>query len=223
MNHLNHLNQDPLIDLLTFIECQCQKYNIDISHGIIHSRRCLKWAQNIMNNENDLSEDEKTVVMYAITIHDLCDKKYVPLFEAISDIRNFLEPRLSTEMIEAVLGIIQTMSYSFLNQRKIFKDGKEMLWFPDHGKWTRAYHITRHADLLDGYHVGRCYLYNRRTFPDWSEDDTWNVVSDIFQRRIYRYISDGWITHPYAISVVPSLEEEAKEAFRNRNWEYKDL
>jgi hypothetical protein len=209
-------------DIFNFVEKQCEKYKIDLSHGVIHSRRCVKWVERMIQS-NIYSEEEKTVAIYSAAIHDLCDKKYTPIFEAVAEIRKWLYDLLSSEMTEAVLSIIQTMSYSFLNQRKCISsisNEKETLWYPDHGKWTRAYHLARHADLLDGYHVGRCYLYNKHAHPEMSEENAWGIVNGMFERRMFRYVSDGWITDPIALEIVPSLEEEARKCLTNRIFEY---
>jgi hypothetical protein len=207
-----------LSSLFDFVEKQCDKHHIDSSHGVIHSKRCVSWVEQMIQHDINIPSDEQLVAIYASAIHDLCDKKYVSIFESIHELRVWLneQPILSEDMISAILNIIQTMSYSYLYQRK-YTDGT--LWFPDHGKWQRAYHLVRHADLLEGYHVGRCYLYTKLTY-NFDEEESWKRVETLFINRMYKYVSDGWITHPYALIHAPKLEQEARDCFITRKWDY---
>lgn len=219
------MNSSEYSELFKFVQHQCERYNIDDSHGLIHSKRCVSWVKKMIeyddtNDENDskLSNEEKTIAIYSAALHDLCDKKYTPTFESVTELREWLSSKdiLNCDMVEAILDIIQTMSYSFLNQRK-YNDGKP--WYPDH-KWIRSYHLARNADLLEGYHVGRCYLYTKHAYSQYDENEIWRRVEDLFRVRMYKYLSDGWITHPFAISIVDVLDKEAKLCFKTRVWEY---
>ena len=211
--------------LFRFVQQQCTRHHIDDSHGLIHSKRCVSWVDTMTVNDNTLSADEKTVAVYSAAIHDLCDKKYVSAFESIAELREWLihheteNPDLRQEVREAILSIIQTMSYSYLNQRK-HSDGTN--WYPDHGAWIRSYHLARQADLLEGLHVGRCYLYTKHAFPQYNEEEIWFRVEELFKKRMYHYVTDGWITNPVAMEHAPLLIEEAKTCFRTRVWDYKD-
>ena len=129
---MNLIEQEYLFE---FIESQCNRFNIDESHGIIHSKRCMSLVE-LMFTDN-VTEDEKIVAIYSAALHDLCDKKYVQLFESITTIRDWLWLNMLTEeMVEAILSIIQTMSYSYLDQRR-YENGLQ--WYPDHGKWNKSY------------------------------------------------------------------------------------
>lgn len=212
---MNLIEKEPLFQ---FIESECNRFNIDESHGLIHSKRCMYYVE-LMFEDKNLTDDEKIVAIYSAALHDLCDKKYVQIFDSITHIRDWLWLNmLKEEMVEAILSIIQTMSYSYLNQRR-YENGSQ--WYPDHGKWTKSYHLARNADLLEGYEVGRCYLYSKRIYPEWKDDQIWKRVEDFFDRRIYKYLSDGWITDPYAIKFAPLLEEKSRNCFKTRTWEYK--
>jgi hypothetical protein len=200
-------------ELFNFVEEQCTKYKIDSSHGIIHSKRCVHWADLLIDYENNLSHEEKLIIVYAVAIHDLCDKKYTVPSESISKLQSWLERVLTDEMVTAILFIIQTMSYSYLNLHK--EKG-----YPNHEKWSRAYHIARHADLLDGYHVGRCVLYTQHSFSHLTNDEIWNTAQELFERRMFKYVSDGWITHPCALLHVPKLIEKANQCFSTRQFTY---
>jgi hypothetical protein len=81
--------------------------------------------------------------------------------------------------------------------------------FPDHGIYNRAYHIVRHADLLDAYKVERCYLYQKHIVPDISDGDCWVKVRALFDNRVLPYVRDGWISLPVAVRIAKGLEKEA--------------
>jgi hypothetical protein len=219
MNKVKSAKNINRVALFDFVEQYCKMHNIDDSHGVIHSKRCVDWVDKMIENE---SEEEKIVAIYAAAIHDLCDKKYISAFESINQLKNWLSdqnenPLLHYDMIEAILVIIQTMSYSYLSQRKYSDDQN---WYPDHGIWNKSYHLARHADLLEGYHVGRCYLYTKHAFSQLTEDEIWERVEELFKKRMYLYLSDQWITHPIALQYAPELEKEAKRCFQTRIWEY---
>ena len=92
--------------------------------------------------------------------------------------------------------------------------------FPDHGKWQRAYHIVRHADLLEAYKVVRCYLYTVHRCPDLTEDAAWLETRRIFDERVFKYVSDGWIFLEAALRWVPELEREALRCFAEKDLAY---
>ena len=204
--------------LFQFIESQCTRFNIDESHGLIHSKRCMSLVQFMVDMDHVITDDEKIVAIYSAALHDLCDKKYAEIFESVDTIQEWLKTIVKDEIVEAILSIIQTMSYSYLDERR-YENGSQ--WYPDHGKWNKSYHLVRNADLLEGYEVGRCYLYTKYIYPDWTEDQVWKRVENFFDRRMFKYLSDGWLTEPYAIKVAPYLEEKARNCLKNRVWEYK--
>jgi hypothetical protein len=105
------------------------------------------------------------------------------------------------------------MSYSKL--KKAAEVTGYRVW-PDHGIWQRAYHLTRHADLLDGYKVERCYIYQKHKSPDMSDDEAWGLVENLFEKRVLKYVSDGWITMPKAVQLAKSLDENARIVLINR-------
>ena len=208
--------------LFDFVERECLRHRIDTSHGIIHATRCVKWVDVLMAGETHMTPEEKTVATYAAALHDLCDQKYVSIMEAVVTLRRWMieesnNPDLTDECIDAILSIIQTMSYSFLSQREN-ADGSH--WFPNHGFFSRSYHLVRHADLLEGYHVGRCVLYTKHAYPSLTNEEVWHRVETLFEHRMFRYVSDEWITHPVALEYAPKLEAEARQCFRTKMWEY---
>lgn len=187
-----------------FVEKQCLKYGIDESHGVEHAKDCVQFARQLMDLTTP--DDQYMVVVYAAAVHDTVDKKYTPVDQACSEVREFFT-KIGTQerLIDAILNIITTMSYSYLTKRR-----SEGLSYPDHGVWQNAYHIVRHADLLCAYRMERCYQYQIHVTPGISEEDAKEAVKKIFQIRVLRYISDGWITLPKALELAIPMEAAAQ-------------
>lgn len=186
--------------LYEFVEQMCKDYNIDESHDIRHAKDCVETAYAIL--DHDVTMDEKEVITYAAALHDCVDKKYTNVAEASEKVRTFLTSEgWSDARTQALLNIINTMSYSYLNKAVV--DGK--IVFPDHGLYQRVYHIVRQADLLCSYKVERCYLYQKHIAPTMSEDDVWVKVNALFQSRMFKYVTNGWIHLPKALAFVPNL------------------
>ena len=186
--------------LFTFIKEQCVKYNIDESHGLKHAKGTFARANEILESFEDVSLDERKVSLFAAALHDICDSKYTPEKEAAEEIRNFLlGVSWQREHIDAIINIITSMSYS---------------------KLKRAYHVARHADLLEGYIVARCVLYNQRIFPLKSINEHWEQASELFSRRVFTYVSDGWIFLPRALEMVKYLEFEARRCLKEKSMDW---
>lgn len=199
--------------LLQFVQDQCIKYNIDESHGVKHAKCTWARAAMLIKTLPDMNEDEKRVALYAAALHDTCDSKYSPVEEASRDIRDFLiYMNMDLEEIQAVIDIVTTMSYSKLKMS--LKDG--LIQYPDHGKWQRAYDVARNADLLEAYIVARCVLYNKHIYPNKTEDEHWKRAEELFNERVFKYVSGGWINLPGALEMVPTLEQEARRCLSGR-------
>jgi hypothetical protein len=206
--------------LLNFVQGQCIKYGIDESHGLKHAKGTWLRAAKIMKTLPDVKEDEERVALCAAALHDMCDSKYCPLEEASKDIRDFLlDIKMEPEEIQAVLDIVSTMSYSKL--KRAIVDG--VIQYPDHGKWQRAYHVARNADLLEGYVVARCVLYNRHIYPSKTEDEHWERAKQLFKERVFLYASEGWINLPGALAMVPELEQEAMRCLSGRLMDWPEV
>jgi hypothetical protein len=205
--------------LFNFIEKQCLKYGIDESHGLKHAKGSMMRANEILSSLNDVSEEERKMALYAAALHDTCDSKYTNVNEAASQIGYFLRgQRWLPEDINALIRIVTSMSYSKLKMSLC----SGQIEFPLHGKWQRAYHIARHADLLEGYIVARCVLYNKHLFPEKSEDEHWERASELFSERVFTYVSDGWIFLPCAIELANTLEIEARRCLEQRSMDWPD-
>jgi hypothetical protein len=80
--------------------------------------------------------------------------------------------------------------------------------------------LARHADLLDAYLVGRCFIYTQHINPIITDPDCWKTVENLFNNRVFNYVSDGWITMPLAIQYASYLEIKAKECFLTKTFLY---
>ena len=198
--------------LYNFINDFCNEYNIDPSHDVTHSRDCVRFVEKLM--DHTFSESEQIMARYAAALHDCVDKKYVDIEIASLHVLQFLTSiGWSNERADALLRMVTTMSYSKL--KMAMEDGKPV--FPDHGMWTRVYHVVRQADLLCSYRVHRCYQYQLRIHPDWTEAAHWVRVEAMFQNRMFKYVTDGWFQSREALALIPPLIERAKQDLEAQN------
>lgn len=207
-----------MMNLFDFIEYMCEKHQIDESHGLKHAKGTFLKAQEIIDSMPDLSESEKKVALHSAALHDMCDSKYTKVDLASRQIMTWLiDAGWIEEETDAVIAIITSMSYSKLKASS--KGGPPV--YPELGKWQRAYHIARHADLLEGYIVARCFLYNVKLHPSKTDEEHWEYVKEIFNNRVLLYVTDGWITLPAALQIVPDLEKEAIRCLEKKDltWE----
>ncbi len=197
----------------------CKRHSIDESHGLKHAKGTYNKAYRLIETLPDMKEDEKRVALYSAALHDTCDSKYTDVDKAATEIKDWLlQQDFAQEEVDAIIAIITTMSYSKL---KATAAGGPPV-YPDHGKWQLAYHVARHADLLEGYIVARCFLYNVHIHPDKTENEHWAIVTSLFDRRVFRYVQDEWIKMPGALLMVPDLINEAYRCFNNRVLDWPD-
>jgi hypothetical protein len=212
----NH--SEEVHELFKFVEKNCVAHNIDESHGLKHAMGTVAWAEKLMLSINDISKDERNMIIYAAALHDMCDSKYRNVEEACDEICAWLKGQgWSETMASSLISIITTMSYSKL--KKNFVAGDPFV-YPNHGPWQRAYHIVRHADLLEAYRVVRCYLYSMHRKPEFTEDELWRETQKIFDDRVFKYVSEGWIFLDAALAFIPKLEEEAQRCLKERDTTY---
>lgn len=191
----------------------CETYKIDESHGIKHAKGTMLRAHQIILTISDITVPETQMALYASALHDMCDHKYSDVEKSSKEIYTWLiSQEWSEEYASALIKIITTMSYSKL--KTMFASGET---FPDHGPWQRAYHIARHADLLEGYIVARCVLYNKHIHPEKTDDEHWACAEELFRTRVFKYVSDGWIFYPGALEQVSTLEKEAHRCLETRS------
>ena len=205
------MEPERLNTIYAFIEKCCIEQNIDESHGLKHAKSCVEWVNKLVD-PHTISEDEYTIAIYSAALHDMCDHKYTNVEIATEALRQWLETQIY--FVEICINIISTISYSKL--KKQVTNGIPV--YPDHGRWQRAYHLVRHADLLDAYDVRRCYLYTQHSQPHISEEECWSIVRGVFDNRIFKYVSDGFLFLPAAVALVPALEEKAHHCFNTRSF-----
>jgi len=116
------------------------------------------------------------MIIYMAAIgHDMCDKKYMDEQEGIQRYKTYLSDKMPPNELDMVGNIISTMSYS-----KVIKNG-----YPDLGNYQLAYHIVREADLLAGYDLERCIIYNM-----YNNNLTYNealvVAFQLFDTRVLK-------------------------------------
>ena len=144
----------PYNSIFRFIILTCRKYNIDESHGLLHSMDVLNKAENIINFDNNINKlsVDKEVVYTSALLHDMCDKKYMDERLGVYNLKRFLinDLNYNVEKVNVIGDIINTMSYS-----KVKKNG-----LPDLSNYQLEYNIVREADLLAAYDIDRAIIYN---------------------------------------------------------------
>lgn len=187
--------------LINFVLLASSKYNIDESHGIIHSMNVLHFAHEIYEAElpkNPRLYENQKIIYTAAVLHDMCDKKYMDEHEGISEIAKYIGSDFHDYEVDAISSIIGTMSYS-----KVKKSG-----FPKLGPYQHAYHIVREADLLAAYDFDRCMIYDLRQ----KEVDMWGAyqhANELFEKRIFKHNADKLFVHDYAKQKSLELESIA--------------
>jgi hypothetical protein len=183
------------IKLFQIVNLISAKYNIDESHGIIHSMQILHYAHDIYEKEKYnypilQQEQQKEIIYIAAVLHDMCDKKYMNETDGIQDIYNNWNELFTdsdTKNLEIATKIMNTMSYS-----KVKKFG-----FPDLGDYQMAYHIVREADLLCAYDFDRSIIYHMRKHNCNLLESYTNAVS-IFNERILQHNNDNLFVTEYS-------------------------
>jgi HD superfamily phosphodiesterase len=166
-------------------------YNIDESHGLIHSMDVLNKANNIIEFDPKLSKNEnidKEIVFTTALLHDMCDKKYMDERIGISNVKKFLSNDLKykKEKVDVIGDIIGTMSYS-----KVKKNG-----FPNLGNYQTEYNIVREADLLAAYDIDRAIIYNM-TKSDTDFERAFINSKLLYYNRMAKHNEDELFTFDY--------------------------
>jgi len=188
--------------IIRFINQTCITYNIDDSHDLRHSLEVLGWSEQLTkNNSRNISPKEAQIIHLSCLLHDMCDKKYMDEKMGLERIKNFLMGELEVEddILEAVVFIISTMSYS-----KVVKIG-----YPDFNNkcdnidLEYCYHVVRNSDLLCSYDPERCINYQIRC--GGSRKDGIKKMLELFDNRILMLIENKYINleeaKPYAIEL----------------------
>lgn len=184
-----------------FCETVSQQLGIDETHNQTHMARVAQLTSQLNQLCDDLvSTEEETVMLLASMTHDLCDHKYVEVETGLHQIHEWLiQLPITSEMVDAVLQIITTMSYSKVR----------MVGYPTNlGLWERAYHHVRIADLIDAYDISRSYQFQGHQYPDMDSVHKWQRVIKIFEERVIPQM-DTYIIPvcPYALSLVKPIHD----------------
>jgi HD superfamily phosphodiesterase len=173
---------------LNFVKKYCKKYNIDKSHNEHHSKEVLYWALDTMKNMNTtFRKTELNVISEACILHDMVDSKYRGADG--EHVHNFLKQKYNTEETDAVMNIINTMSYS-----KIMKQDRVVFpeWI-DHSPYKRAFHIVREGDLLSSYNIARMIEY--RIAQNMPINMIKKEIPIFYHKRMAKLVDQGHFVH----------------------------
>ncbi len=209
------LTEEQLEKTIDFIKDTCDKFNIDEGHGLDHSKKILYYCTELVPYY-ELSQNQLLIIELAALLHDMCDKKYMNESEGIIRIEDFLKDTLNIEKI--IIGDIETiilnMSYS-----KVIKNGHPDFTYMKHIEIP--YHIVRNADLLCAYELERCMEYQKRSGGNRRE--CLEKMFAIYENRVAKQITDGFINLEPAIKIARELEERCKKHHEIYQNEYRDL
>ena len=195
--------------MFQFVVYMTSKYNMDESHGIMHSMNVLNYAHNIYETEltkHPFLIDQQKIIYVSAALHDMCDRKYIDEDLGIKQIQDFLEDSMDQKEIEITQKIITTMSYS-----KVKKNG-----FPELGEYQEAYHIVREADLLSAYDFDRCMTYKMKQSNEEFEN-SFHDAKSLFEKRMFQHNNDGLFISDYSKRESFILEQIAHHRIDNWN------
>ena len=178
-----------------------QKFNIDESHALRHSMDVFHFANNIYESElyvNPFLKEQKNIIMCSAILHDMCDKKYIDEKIGIQEMNLFMKDYIAPDDLHIINTVIMSMSYSTVK-----KNG-----FPNLQNYNLAYHIVREADLLAGYDVERCIIYQMMQ-PCDNYTISLKQARELFYNRILRYKDDGLFITDYSKNMSKILHETA--------------
>lgn len=176
-------------------------FHIDESHALRHSMEVYQFANNIYDSQVELHpylEQQKEIILCSAILHDMCDKKYMNEKDGVDKMNQFMKDYIDPKKLNIINKIITTMSYSTVK-----KNG-----YPELGEYNIAYHIVREADLLAGYDVERCIIYQMMR-------ENYDYISSVlsakylFEERIFQYLKDGLFTLEYSRNIARVLHDQA--------------
>jgi hypothetical protein len=174
--------------IIRFINETCVTYNIDDSHDLRHSLEVLGWSDQIKNNSSRvLTHKEAQIIHLSCLLHDMCDKKYMDEAIGLERIKKFLKDELEVEedVLEAVVFIISTMSYS-----KVIKQGYPQFNM-NYKELEYCYHVVRNSDLLCSYDPERCINYQIRC--GGSRKEGIKKMLGLFDNRVLMLLENNYI------------------------------
>ena len=230
-NHLNSFNLQ-----------QVELYNIDESHGLEHHWRVSDLIRKMCANDN-LGHYSTKICVVGGMMHDIVDHKYCKGDGAKRQLLTFLKKHLNASVVELIWMIIDNMSYSKCNRYKkefgdpyhffnkyledcpiisIIRDEIGAADYKHH--LFKLFDIVRHADVIDSYPPARCLTYvQQKLHPTLSYEMQFLHVLDLFLVRMFKYLSDGWITRPDTIEIARAEHKKAIEWFLRMNQKIENL
>ena len=157
-------------------------------------------------------QKQEDIIMCSAILHDMCDKKYIDEKKGILIMNNHLREHVTGDNLEKINTIISTMSYS-----KVKQTG-----FPQLGEHDLAYHIVRESDLLAAYDVERCIIYQMMHENDTYKDSITSSIN-LFNKRIFRYISDNLFVTDFSKNESKILHETAEQKIKYYEQVYNSL
>ncbi len=214
--------------------------HIDASHGFYHSLEAMlyvlkiAWLMRNLHNARIIDEETMFTALVAILVHDLVDHKYATPQpgESAADVEaretDLLMEQLpvSEPVKQRVRAIITHMSFS-----KIRREG-----VPTALQGDVAFDLVVTADLLCGYSVERCMIYNFHKVLDDAQSSAGNYIRDdalaehglfgavlehakhLVDTRVAGHLPRGEIRVAEARSLAATLERAANQKlvdFRN--------
>ena len=200
----------PYNSIFRFIILTCRQYNIDESHGLLHSMDVLNKAENIINFDNNINKlsVDKEVVYTSALLHDMCDKKYMDERLGLYNLKRFLinDLNYNIEKVNVIGDIINTMSYS-----KVKKNG-----LPDLSDYQLEYNIVREADLLAAYDIDRAIIYNMtKTNNDFEK--AFVNSKQLYYDRMAKHHEDDLFTFDYTKNEGKKLNAICLQKINNYN------
>ena len=184
-----------------YVISMSKKMNIDESHALRHSIDVYHFANKIYDSEliqNTFLHDQKHIIMCSAILHDMCDKKYMNEKEGITQMNCYMKNYVSKDDLNIVNNIISSMSYSTVK-----KNG-----YPELNNYNLAYHIVREADLLAGYDVERCIIY-QMMHENFDYVNSLTYVKDLFHKRMFTYNKDNLFITKYSKELSIKLHDKA--------------
>lgn len=179
-----------------------KQFNIDESHAVRHSLDVYHIANKIYDNEvyySPFLKQQKNIIMCSAILHDMCDKKYVDVNKGLYQISCYMQPYLNEEELNTVNQIISHMSYSYVK-----KNG-----YPKLDQYNLAYHIVRESDLLAGYDVERCILYQMMHNND-NYLSSLKITRELFETRMFNYLNDSLFVNEYSKKLAEKLDSDSR-------------
>jgi len=194
-----------LFKWIPFVAMQSLKYNIDATHGMAHSMNTLYYADKIFCSEVAIRPELapwENVVYTSAFLHDMCDGKYMDKDTGVQELRAMMKDKMSDAEVDAVLQIVGTMSYSYIQENG----------FPEFPPDLQAaYHIVREADLLTSYEVDRSILYHLHKMPQPDMRTAFANANELFAFRVLTLRSRNYFTTKVGKQESEVLEPQAME------------